>query len=90
MRLYEKLGVKTSITCGGNGTANGGSIMFPEVLEAMADASRPFHGIGRPMKVGKAACDELRQGEPGIIVPALRTGMLVSWSRRSAWSREKW
>jgi hypothetical protein len=40
MRLCEKPGVKTYTTCGGNGTANRGSIMFPEVLEAMADASR--------------------------------------------------
>jgi D-glucosaminate-6-phosphate ammonia-lyase len=29
-------------------------------------------------KTVQAACDELRQGEPGIIVPALRTGMMVS------------
>ena len=42
MRLYDRLGVKTYITCGSNGTANGGSIMFPQVLEAMADASRSF------------------------------------------------
>ena len=42
MGLYDRLGVKTYITCGSNGTANGGSIMFPQVLEAMADASRSF------------------------------------------------
>ncbi|MGH2371230.1 MAG: aminotransferase class V-fold PLP-dependent enzyme, partial [Chloroflexota bacterium] len=42
MGFYERLGVKTYITCGSNGTANGGSLMWPEVLEAMADASRSF------------------------------------------------
>ena len=42
MGFYERLGVKTYITCGSNGTANGGSIMFPQVLDAMVDASRSF------------------------------------------------
>jgi L-seryl-tRNA(Ser) seleniumtransferase len=42
MGFYQRLGVKTYITCGSNGTANGGSIMFPQVLEAMAEASRSF------------------------------------------------
>src|SRR5688572_29654233 len=42
MGFYDRLGVKTYITCGSNGTANGGSIMFPQVLAAMAEASRSF------------------------------------------------
>jgi L-seryl-tRNA(Ser) seleniumtransferase len=42
MSLYERLGVRTYITAGGNGTANGGSIMWPQVLEAIAEASRSF------------------------------------------------
>src|SRR5215831_3109485 len=42
MGLYQRLGVKTYITCGSNGTANGGSLMWPQVLDAMADASRSF------------------------------------------------
>ena len=42
MGFYQRLGVKTYITCGSNGTANGGSIMYPQVLAAMADASRSF------------------------------------------------
>src|SRR6185503_12817932 len=42
MGFYDRLGVKTYITCGSNGTANGGSIMWPQVLDAMADASRSF------------------------------------------------
>ena len=42
MGFYQRLGVATYITCGGNGTANGGSIMWPQCLEAMAEASRSF------------------------------------------------
>jgi seryl-tRNA(Sec) selenium transferase len=117
MRLYENLGLKTYITWGGNGTADGGSIMFPEVLEALADASRSFirtsdlheragrqlakligveaayitSGAAAGVAIAVAACltgkdwskvhrlPDLPGEKPeGIIVPALRTGMMVS------------
>ena len=42
MGFYERLGVRPIINAAGNGTVFGGSIMRPEVLEAMHEASRAF------------------------------------------------
>ncbi len=45
MGIYERLGVTPLINCQGTVTRVGGSIMAPEVLEAMAEASRQFVDI---------------------------------------------
>jgi uncharacterized pyridoxal phosphate-dependent enzyme len=42
MGIYERLGVKTFINASGNGTVTGGSIMRPEVVAAMQEASQSF------------------------------------------------
>ena len=45
MDLYERLGVRKIVNAQGNVTRIGGSIMPPEVLEAMAEASRSYVSI---------------------------------------------
>ena len=42
MGVYENLGVERIINGVGSGTAIGGSIMRPEVLDAMCEASRSY------------------------------------------------
>ena len=42
MGFYDRLGVKTFINGVGTVTAIGGSIMRPEVVEAMQEASRSY------------------------------------------------
>ena len=42
MNIYEELGVRTLINAAGTVTMNGGSIMAPEVLQAMQEASQHF------------------------------------------------
>ncbi|MBI3943090.1 MAG: aminotransferase class V-fold PLP-dependent enzyme [Chloroflexi bacterium] len=58
MGIYEKLGVRTMINAGTNGTANGGSIMYPEVLAAMQEASRNFIDMSELLaKAGQRIAD---------------------------------
>jgi len=45
MRAYEKLGMRTRINAAAFGTSGGGSIMFPEVLSAMQEASKSYISI---------------------------------------------
>ena len=45
MRAYEKLGMITRINAAAFGTSGGGSIMFPEVLSAMQEASKSYISI---------------------------------------------
>lgn len=42
MGIYERLGVRTLINAAGDLTTLGGTLMEPEVVEAMADAARGF------------------------------------------------
>ena len=42
MSIYKELGVRTLINASGTLTRNGGSLMAPEVIQAMADASQQF------------------------------------------------
>ena len=42
MGVYEDLGVRTIINGWGNATLTGGSIMRPEVLASMDEASRSY------------------------------------------------
>jgi D-glucosaminate-6-phosphate ammonia-lyase len=46
MTIYSNLGVRTVINARGNATLAGGTLMAPEVVEAMADAARSFVRIG--------------------------------------------
>src|SRR6266851_2802294 len=65
--VYRRLGVKTVINCRGTWTYLSGSLQFPEVQEAQAEASRHFvnmvelhHAVGRRLA-------ELTGAESGLI-----------------------
>ena len=46
MTIYSSLGVRTVVNARGNATLAGGTLMAPEVVEAMAEAARSFVRIG--------------------------------------------
>ena len=45
MGAYKRLGIKSRINSAAYGTGMGGSIMFPEVVSAMQEASKSFISI---------------------------------------------
>ena len=66
--VYEKLGIKRIINGWGTITLVGGTLMPPEVIEAMSEAARSFVNIEELY---------LRCGE----VVAKHTGARLAWSR---------
>lgn len=46
MTIYSSLGVRTVVNARGNATLAGGTLMAPEVVEAMAEAAQSFVRIG--------------------------------------------
>jgi uncharacterized pyridoxal phosphate-dependent enzyme len=78
MRFYERLGVKTYITCGSNGTANGGSLMWPPVLEAMADASRSFIRLADLHEKAGRRVAELAGVEAAYITSGAAAGVTIA------------
>lgn len=75
--IYRRLGVKPIINAMGTQTVNGGSIMEPEVVEAMAEASRVMI---RMRELNKRASDiiaELTGAEAGLVVAGAANGMML-------------
>ena len=78
MGVYERLGVKTIINGLANGTAIGGSIMRPEVLEAMQEASRSYISLPDLLdKAGKRVA-ELAGVEAAYITAGAAAGVTIS------------
>ena len=78
MGVYANLGVRTTINAVGNGTAIGGSIMPPEVLAAMQEASRNFVDLNDLLaKAGQHIAD-LVGVEACYITSGAAGGVLIS------------
>ena len=76
--VYERLGVRTFINARGTITTLGGSIMPPDVVEAMAQASRHFVQLDEFQQKADARLCELT-GAPGAFICAgAASGMLLS------------
>lgn len=76
--VYSRLGVKTVINCRGTWTYLSGSLEFPEVREAQAEASRHFvnmvelhHAVGRKLA-------ELTGAESGLITSGAAGAMAAA------------
>ena len=76
--VYTRLGVKTVINCRGTWTYLSGSLEFPEVREAQAEASRHFvnmvelhHAVGRKLA-------ELTGAESGLITSGAAGAMAAA------------
>lgn len=78
MGVYQKLGVRTKINAVGNGTAIGGSIMAPEVIAAMQEASQNFIDLNELLaKAGQYIAD-LVGVEACYITSGAAGGVLIS------------
>ena len=76
--VYSRLGVKTVINCRGTWTYLSGSLQFPEVLDAQAEAGRHFvnmvelhHAVGRRLA-------ELTGAESGLITSGAAGAMAAA------------
>ncbi|MCY3709408.1 MAG: hypothetical protein OXG26_10975 [Caldilineaceae bacterium] len=78
MGVYEKLGVKTMINAVGNGTAAGGSIMRPEVFDAMEEASRSFVRLPELLQKAGRRVAELAGVEAANITAGAAAGVTVA------------
>jgi L-seryl-tRNA(Ser) seleniumtransferase len=76
--IYDRIGVRTVINGRGATTAVGGSLMRPEVLAAMAEASKAFVVIEElNARVGEKIA-EITGAEAGYVTNGSAAGMLLS------------
>jgi len=75
--VYERLGVKTIINGLGNGTSVGGSIMRPEVIAAMDDASRSYVRLPELLEKAGKRVAELVGVEAAYITAGAASGITV-------------
>lgn len=76
--IYERLGVKTFINARGMITTLGGSIMPPDVVEAMAQAARSFVQLDDLQQKADARVCELTGAPAAFICAGAASGMLLS------------
>ncbi len=78
MAIYERLGVRTIINAAGNATDVGGSIMRPEVLEAMQEASRSYVRLSELLDQAGRRVAELAGAEAAYITAGAAAGITIS------------
>lgn len=76
--VYSRLGVKTVINCRGTWTYLSGSLQFPEVLDAQAEAGRYFVNIIELQRAVGRRLGELTGAESGIITSGAAGAMAVA------------
>src|SRR5881409_1111655 len=75
--IYRELGVRTVINASGTLTRLGGSRMAPEVLEAMAAASRSFVRIEDLQEAAGKVIAEITGAESGYVTSGAAAGLLL-------------
>ncbi len=78
MDIYERLGVKKLINAGGPQTIYGGSLMLPEVIQAMAEANRAFVNINELQASAGARIAQLLGVEAALVSAGAAAGMAVA------------
>ena len=76
--VYKRLGVKTVINCRGTWTYLSGSLQFPEVREAQAEASRHFVNIVELHQAVGRRLAELTGAESGLITSGAAGAMAAA------------
>ncbi|PYT77472.1 MAG: hypothetical protein DMG40_23320 [Acidobacteria bacterium] len=76
--VYTRLGVKTVINCRGTWTYLSGSLQFPEVLTAQAEAGRHFVNIVELQRAVGRKLAELTGAESGIITSGAAGAMAAA------------
>lgn len=77
MGIYQELGVRTVINASGTLTRLGGSRMAPEVLEAMAEASRSYVRIEDLQEAAGRVIGEATGAESGYVTSGAAAGLLL-------------
>lgn len=67
MSIYTSLGVRTVVNARGNATLAGGTLMHPDVVDAMAQAARSFVRIGDLQEAASRQIAELTGAEAGYV-----------------------
>ena len=75
--IYEHMGVRTIINGRGPTTAVGGSLLEPEVLAAMADASN-LSSISKSSTAPSAKIAEVTGAEAGYVTSGSAAGMVLA------------
>ena len=78
MGVYERLGVRKYINALATVTVYGGSIMPPEVLEAMSEASRSFVSIAELQRKAGDRLAELTNNEAAMVSCGAASGMVLA------------
>ena len=78
VNVYSRLGVKTVINCRGTWTYLSGSLQFPEVLDAEAQAGRYFVNIVELQRAVGRRLAELTGAESGIITSGAAGAMAAA------------
>src|SRR5438876_2124006 len=78
MSIYDKLGIRPVINATATLTRLGGSIMPPEVIEAMQDAARCFVDLDElQMKIGERLA-ELTHNESAYVSSGAAAGIMLA------------
>jgi len=67
MTIYSSLGVRTVVNARGNATLAGGTLMAPEVVDAMSEAARSFVRIGDLQEAASRLIAEVTGAEAGYV-----------------------
>ncbi len=67
MTIYSSLGVRTLVNARGNATLAGGTLMAPEVIDAMTQAARSFVRIGDLQDAASRQIADLTGAEAGYV-----------------------
>lgn len=76
--IYDELGVKTVINANARWTALGGSIIKPEVMAAMAEASRTYVSIPELQRAAGKRIAELTNNEDAYVTVGASAGVAVA------------
>ena len=77
MTVYARLGVRTLVNARGCATLAGGTLMEPEVVAAMAEASRSFARIGDLQEVAGERIAALTGAEAGYVTSGAAAGLTL-------------
>jgi L-seryl-tRNA(Ser) seleniumtransferase len=76
--VYDRLGVPKRINAAGLLTRLGGSLMAPEVLEAMAEASRSFVDIAELQAAASRVIADATGAEAGLVTTGAAAGLTLA------------
>ena len=77
MTIYARLGVRTLVNARGCATLAGGTLMEPEVVAAMAEASSSFARIGDLQEIASERIAELTGAEAGYVTSGAAAGLTL-------------